>query len=303
MDNKEVTQEGGPKESHSLPLGSLRREMDSLDDFEHLGHDSSPLKESGTGDLLSGLKTAARDELGMINKGDDKAATAANPAELSSFDPLQSALFDRKMDSNLLEMGDNFPDRKEGDAKLDKFLEEMTSFAPPKHEEPPEIPDKDDGKTATQHFMDVEREPIQPKKPDATNDLLEKYSDSEPDNDDDFKPSKYEDFPKKAELPESFGSTDNFKTDAFKDLDELEPQLPQKDYPLEPAPAPPKEVKPEPVKTTPEPAKKLPEKEEVCKADSKPKKAAVIDAEAIFCKMGLGMSDFNPGVMMNHPKK
>jgi hypothetical protein len=287
MDNKEVTQEGGPKESHSLPLGSLRREMDSLDDFEHLGHDSSPLKESGTGDLLSGLKTAARDELGMINKGDDKAATAANPAELSSFDPLQSALFDRKMDSNLLEMGDNFPDRKEGDAKLDKFLEEMTSFAPPKHEEPPEIPDKDDRKTATQHFMDVEREPIQPKKPDATNDLLEKYSDSEPDNDDDFKPSKYEDFPKKAELPESFGSTDNFKTDAFKDLDELEPQLPQKDYPLEPAPAPPKEVKPEPVKTTPEPAKKLPEKEEVCKADSKPKKAAVIDAEAIFCKMGL----------------
>ncbi|XP_068907277.1 reticulon-1 isoform X1 [Tenebrio molitor] len=293
MDNKEVTQEGGPKESHSLPLGSLRREMDSLDDFEHLGHDSSPLKESGTGDLLSGLKTAARDELGMINKGDDKAATAANPAELSSFDPLQSALFDRKMDSNLLEMGDNFPDRKEGDAKLDKFLEEMTSFAPPKHEEPPEIPDKDDGKTATQHFMDVEREPIQPKKPDATNDLLEKYSDSEPDNDDDFKPSKYEDFPKKAELPESFGSTDNFKTDAFKDLDELEPQLPQKDYPLEPAPAPPKEVKPEPVKTTPEPAKKLPEKEEVCKADSKPKKAAVIDAEAIFCKMGLD-TWFNP---------
>ncbi|XP_008192751.2 reticulon-1 isoform X2 [Tribolium castaneum] len=287
MDNKELSLEGvrdALRQSHSQPVGGLRREVDSLDDFEHLGHDSSPLKDGG--DLLS-----ARDQP-VINKGDDKAATAANPTipqDLSSFDPFSS---ERKMDSNLLEMGDNFPDRKEADAKLDKFLQDLGPIAPPKHEEPPEITNKDD-KSATQHFMDFEREVSQPKKLDS-HDLLEKYSDSEPDNDDDFKPSKYQDFPKKAELPESISS--DFKTDTFKDLEEVEPQLPKKDYPSAPepekvTPVPLREDKPAPVKEkTPEPVKKLPEPAEViCRKpelDEK-KKSAVIDAEAIFCKMGL----------------
>lgn len=298
MDNKDLTVEDvkdALKQSHSQPIGGLHREVDSLDDFEHLGHDSSPLKDAG--DLLS----AARDGPGVINKGDDKAATAANPIfpqELSSFDPLHT---DHKMDSNLLEMGDNFPDRKEADAKLDKFLQDLGSMAPPKHEEPPEIHNKDE-KSATQTFMDFEREVSQPKKVDTTNDLLEKYSDSEPDNDDDFKPSKYQDFPKKAELPESISS--DFKTDTFKDLDD-EPQLPKRDYPSGPVPepekvtpVPPKEEKPVPVKVkTPEPVKKkLPEPAEViCRKPEldKKKKAAVIDAEAIFCKMGLGRCMLN----------
>ncbi|RZC27644.1 Trypan PARP domain containing protein [Asbolus verrucosus] len=327
MDNKELTLEGmkdASKESPSQPQETLRREIDSLDDFEHLGHDSSPLKEAamtGTGDLLPGLKTASptRDELGVINKGVDKAATAANVItdELSSFDPLQSSpgLFNtgKKMDSNLLEMGDNFPERKEVDDKMDKFLQDIGSIVPPKHEEPPEIKDKDRGmvdsyKTATQNFMDIEREVIQPKKVETSNELLEKYSDSEPDNDDDFKPSKYQDFPKKAELPESFGSTDNFKSETFKDLEEPEPELPKKDYPSAP-PEPEKTVPAAPpkVEEKPEPAKpkiqeevkeKVPEKlpeppKVICRksdeiTEKKTKKAAVIDAEAIFCRMGLG---------------
>ncbi|XP_063927935.1 reticulon-1 isoform X2 [Zophobas morio] len=290
MDNKELTLESvkeALRESQSQPLGSLRREVDSLDDFEHLGHDSSPLNDGG--DLLSGLKSAARDELGVaIDKGDAR-ASAANPLphELSSFDPLRSEKADRKMDSNLLEMGDTFGHKD--DPKMDKFLQDLAPAAP-KHEEPPEIRDKDD-KVATQTFMDFERqEKVSPKKEEP----LEKYSDSEPDNDDDFKPSKYEDFPKKAELPESASA--DFKTDAFKDLEE-EPLPPKKDYPVEP-PQPPKEKTPEPVRKLPEPPKepvrKLPEPakvvcrqpEEDVKVEPKEKKA-VMDAEAIFCRMGL----------------
>lgn len=268
-----------PKESHSEIQEGLPREIDSLDDFEHLGHDSSPLKETNNSDL-SASKQPARDG---INNGVEISATAANLSEeLSSFDPFSSS---GKMDSNLLEMGDSFKDRKDDD-KLDKFLQDLAPSAPPKHEEPPEIQNKDssDIRSATQQFMDLEREPYQEQKKEE---ILEKYSDSE---DDDFKPSKNEDFPKTTFLPEPH--TDNFKVETFKDVeDEKQPEPPKKDYPSVPEtaeckrmpetilPLPPQEI------ITPIPICKLP----VCpEGTTAIKKGGAMDAEAIFCKMGLG---------------
>lgn len=250
----------------------LRREIDSLDDFEHLGHDSSPLKETQS-DLLSASKSA-RDE---INNGvENSAATAANLSEeLSSFDPFSSSA---KMDSNLLEMGDTFPERKDDD-KLDKFLQDLAPSAPPKYEEPPEIQNKDiDVKSATQQFMDLEREPLKKEE------VLEKYSDSE---DDDFKPSKYEGFQKANLLADAVESSEHFKPDTFKDVEEeIQPEPPKKDYPTIPEPVPEsKRI---------EDLLPIPPQEPVCRLPIRPeatpagKKGGAIDAEAIFCKMGLG---------------
>lgn len=254
----------------------LRREIDSLDDFEHLGHDSSPLLEDTSSDLLLASTKSARD---VINNGVEiSAATAANLSEeLSSFDPLSSS---EKMDSNLLEMGDSFPVRKDDDDKLDKFLQDLAPSAPPKHEEPPEIQNKDnDVKSATQQFMDLEREPLKKEE------VLEKYSDSE---DDDFKPSKYEGFQKVNEILET---NDHFKTtDTFKDVEEeIQPEPPKKDYPTIPEPVPEsKRIE----DLLPPPQQKLvcrlPIPPEETKTTPAVKKGGAIDAEAIFCKMGLG---------------
>lgn len=364
----------GLKDVAADKTSQLKREVDSLDDFEHLGHDSSPLNEGKeiTGDLLglkSDVSATARDTKDEIDKRVETAGTNVT----DSFDHLKSDLLDQplipqKMDSNLLQMGDNFPDRKEADAKLDKFLEEYK----------PSVQGIDKYSLHNiQSFMDNERGFAQEQpKIHSGNDLLDRYSDSEPD--DDFKPSKYDDIPKKEELPESFGSTENFKAETFKDVDDIQPEIPKKDYPAEPpkihetarektpepaaqkAPEPAKEKTPEPVKEkapepakektpepvvkektpeparektpepvkektpepvkektaglvkektpepvkektpepvkekTPEPAKKLPE----TKIDDQKPKIAPADAEAIFCKMGLGKSIFSHSLVM-----
>ncbi|KAJ8931051.1 hypothetical protein NQ314_016080 [Rhamnusium bicolor] len=338
----------GFKDTGKEGISQLKREVDSLDDFEHLGHDSSPLNEvkENTGDLL-GIKTDVQAPARDLKEEINKRVETVGSAVTDSFDPLKSDLLDKplvpqKMDSNLLDM--DFPDRKEADAKLDKFLQ--TIAAAPK----PTIRDSDKYNLDNiKSFMDNERGFIQEQpKTQSNNDLLDRYSDSEPEEDD-FKPSKYEDFPKKHELPESFGSTENFKTETFKDVNEVHPELPKKDYPAvrpsAPAPEPPKpapvpvepvkekapepirektpepvkektpqpikgaetikqkatepvkEKTPEPVKEkTPESVKKLPEPIEHVKkiediiAEKKPK-IAPADAEAIFCKMGLGKSN------------
>lgn len=283
----------------------LKREVDSLDDFEHLGHDSSPLNEGKKVEDLLGLNdepAATRDVKYEID-------TRAETVGTTLTDLLDQPLLPQKMDTNLLQMGDNFPDRKEADAKLDKFLEEYK----------PKGADKYDLHNI-QSFMDNERGFIQEK----PSELLDRYTDSEPE--DDFKPSK-QDVSKKQELPESF---ENVKSDAFKDFDEPQPAIPQKDYPVEAvrektpepvkpkAPEPVKEKTPEPVREkTPEPVKepvkpptpelvkeKIPEPikektpvkektpEPVKKAPvaqvEKKTKIAPADAEAIFCRMGLG---------------
>ncbi|KAJ8974699.1 hypothetical protein NQ317_015228 [Molorchus minor] len=200
----------GAKDIAKEEISHIKREVDSIDDFEHLGHDSSPLNE-------------IKENIGEINKR----VEAVGNSVTDLFDPLKSDLLDKplvpeKMDSNLLEMGDSFPDRKEADAKLDKFLQDFPSG-------PAHSPDKYNLENI-KSFMDNERGFVEePPKIQPSNDILDRYSDSEPD--DDFKPSKYEDFSKKHELPESFGSTENFKTETFRDVDEIQPELPKKDYP------------------------------------------------------------------------
>ncbi|XP_018572388.1 reticulon-1 isoform X2 [Anoplophora glabripennis] len=260
----------GLKDTAVNKTSELKREVDSLDDFEHLGHDSSPLNEGKeiTGDLL-GLKSEVSATARDINDEIDKRVETVGTLVTDSFDPLKSDLLDQplipqKMDSNLLQMGDNFPDRREADAKLDKFLEEYK----------PTVQGLDKyGLHNIQSFMDSERGFAQEQpKTQSGSDLLDRYSDSEPD--DDFKPSKYDNIPKKEELPESFGSTENFKAETFKDVDEIQPEIPKKDYPADPpkiyetvrektsepivqkVPEPVKEKTPEPAKAkTPEPAK------------------------------------------------
>ncbi|KAJ8939508.1 hypothetical protein NQ318_022225 [Aromia moschata] len=347
----------GVKDSAKDEISQMKREVDSLDDFEHLGHDSSPLNEAkaSVGDFL-GLKNVDQPPAHELKDEINKGVETVGSSFTDSFDPFKSDLLGEplvpeKMDSNLLQMGDSFPDRKEADAKLEKFLQDFPSAPQPTLAGA----DKYDIKS----FMDNERGFIQgPPTTQSSNDILDRYSDSEPE--DDFKPSKYEDFSKKHELPESFGSTENFKSETFKDVDEIQPQLPKKDYPPEKpaasAPEPPKAAPapvqpapqkiPEPVKEkTPEPVKKSSELIEEKMPESKPKtpepvkektpeparektpepakekvaapakektpepvcklpeplkkiedmietksKIAPADAEAIFCKMGLGKS-------------
>lgn len=331
---KEALRESSPSQK---PSETIKREIDSLDDFEHLGHDSSPLKETisqDAGDLLGGIQTTTRDPFEGINKRVVESAANKFTDELSSsaaFDPFNSVSSGsnlsqetNKMDTNLLQMGDNFPDRKEADDKLDKFLQEMSSpFTAPISPQEKAVEEKynvENFIASTKNFVDNERDIIQPPPSkfisttttsanvpllQSNDDLLDRYTDSEPE--DDFKPSKYEDFPKKQELPESFSSSDNFKSDVFKDVvDEPLIDLPKKEYhdsvvkPSTPAPEPPKpsvvekveivkEQTPEPVKLpekTPEPAKKV--VEDTKKAVETKPKIVHTGAEAIFCKMGLG---------------
>lgn len=310
LDN--ITQEG---HSQSQPQ-PLRREVDSLDDFEHLGHDSSPLSENlqKEQDLL-GLhsESPAGKVLGAINTGVESAASAASKITDDIFDPFKKQTenlidkLDSKMDTNLLQMGDSFPDRKEADAKLDKFLSDFTSSSSEKTDSKEKDPYLDDFKSASKAFVDMEREMIQPLKP-SVGDILDRYSDSEPELEE-FKQSN--DFGKK-ELSSS--------PQTFKDVEEIETVVPKHDFlQREPSPAPPPKVptpepapqkKEEPVVKASEPFKREPElpkkepelpkkqpelpKKEPEKTEQPPKKVEtvskkpVIEAEAMFCKMGLG---------------
>lgn len=327
------------KEPLNSQQPSLKRELDSIDDFEHLEHDISPLKEVAK--VSSGHDHTTREFLEKINKGvADSAENVASKLadDASNFDPLRKdGLFDKTasavaMDSNLLELANTFPDRKEADAKLDKFLSEISSISPgPTEKQLKEnIKEKiEDVKSASQNFMDMERGPVFHHDPSpvisSTHDIIERFTDSEPE--DDFKPSK-EDLSK-------IKDNDNVKTDMFKDFDDfelpkasapiLEPQKVQEvkindsvKVPEIPAPKQPplepivKEVPvkiPEPIKSEPvvrpakepvkietskpvsEPASKkdldVKKKPEIpIKIESKPK----TQAEAMFCKMGLGKS-------------
>lgn len=277
------------REGHSQVQQPIRREMDSLDDFEHLGHDSSPSKEGQKTEDLLGLhaESPAGEVLGVIDKGVGSAAKAAS--ELTDdfarhFDrsPQEAqGLVDRKMDSNLLQMGDTFPEKRDNEDKLDKFLGE---FSPNKNDEKTEehfAKEKEVGdfKSATQNFMDMEREFIQPVK---NTDVLERYSDSEPEIETKTSPKR---------------EIDQAKLETFKDVQEIEvpksvlpeaaPKPPSTVAPA-PAPAPPKKIdepKKEPEIKKAEPAPKI-EKSEP--APTKTEKSEIIEAEAMFCKMGLG---------------
>lgn len=272
----------------------MKRESDSVDDFEHLGHDSSPLKEQSTADdLLSGFKTGISDTARDIHNEIDKRVENVARNVTDMFDPLADV--PKKMDS----MGDHFKDT--GD-KFDKFLDDFN----------PTVSKVGLDKNSIQSFVDREREFLHDLPKPAKENVLDRYSDSEPEHEE-FKPSMDDHFPKK-DHPEAFGTA---KTDTFKDLDDFlqetskkieEPPKPKTPEPvrsepvlkpepiLQPQPVskpvvvePVKQKIPEPVKPVPEPIQKQPEpiKTEPVKTEEK-QKIAPADTGAIFRKIGIG---------------
>nr|CAH7723826.1 unnamed protein product [Callosobruchus chinensis] len=237
----------------------MQREGDSVDDFEHLGHDSSPLGASKTPmGLLLDLQCEAAGKIDTATENTGSAFTGA------SFQPsnIVDDLLPQKMDSNLLEMGDAVPQSAKQEApepKLEDFM----------HSESLLTRDLRD-KYMIQSFVDNERQVIEDmQKLNAMNaDYLDRYTDSD---DDEFVRTKYENVPEKVKVaPISAPS-------------EAPPPVPTH----APAPAPVKEKTPEPMKEkTPEPVEPQP-KEAPKKAEVKAK-IAPADAEAIFKKMGLG---------------
>nr|CAH7723825.1 unnamed protein product [Callosobruchus chinensis] len=259
----------------------MQREGDSVDDFEHLGHDSSPLGASKTPmGLLLDLQCEAAGKIDTATENTGSAFTGA------SFQPsnIVDDLLPQKMDSNLLEMGDAVPQSAKQEApepKLEDFM----------HSESLLTRDLRD-KYMIQSFVDNERQVIEDmQKLNAMNaDYLDRYTDSD---DDEFVRTKYENVPEKVKVDHA---------ETFKDFDEPikkeqpKPHVAPISAPSEapppvpthaPAPAPVKEKTPEPMKEkTPEPVEPQP-KEAPKKAEVKAK-IAPADAEAIFKKMGLG---------------
>lgn len=288
------------KEDHSqVQQPIIKREVDSLDDFEHLGHDdnSSPLKEQQKTEDLLDLRTEspAGEVQGVINKGGEfvKAATKFTDDQDDDDDFMKR--FDRtvqdergavdynKMDSNLLQMGDT----TQKEDKLDKFLSDFSST------EKSDVEDKKkteiekefgDFKSATKNFMDMEREFIQPVK----SDVLDRYSDSESDTEQ----------PKQSINADVKTQPSKTETSPFQDTDYLKSTIPELSKPSPPScppPAPPQNI---PIVPTPKPTVESLEdvkpqtKKVEPSAPPAPKiektKSDIIAAEAMFCKMGLG---------------
>lgn len=264
----------------------MKRDSDSVDDFEHLGHDSSPLKEQNTADdLLSGFKTGISDTARDIHNEIDKRVENVARSVTDMFDPLADV--PEKMDP----MGDHF---KETGDNFGKFLDEFNPTAPKVGLD----------KNSIQSFVDKEREFLHDlPKPAKENVLLDRYSDSEPEHDD-FKPSIDDHFPKKF-VNDPFESTkiDDFKD--FKDLDDFPKENLKKELHIQPEPVFQKEqpiLQPEPVaKPISKPIEpKLPTPvEAVVKPDppvvtkkqpesDEKTKIAPADAGAILRKIGIG---------------
>lgn len=280
-----------------IEKNQMKREMDSMDDFEHLGHDSSPLKEHTTADLLSGFKTGISDTARDIHNEIDNRVENVARNVTDMFDPLADV--PAKMDP----MGDHF---KETGDQFDKFLDDFN----------PTVPKVGLDKGSIQSFVDREREFLHDLPQQSKENVLDRYSDSEPEHDD-FKPSIDDNFPKNEF--KAFGAAE---IDNFKDLDDFlhgppkkvqeqqKSKTPEPIFQSEPVlkpepvsqPAPiPKPVIPEPAKPkTPEPVKKPdpikkqpePVKKEPVRIEEKPK-IAPADTGAIFRKIGIGKFVFH----------
>ncbi|CAH1960069.1 unnamed protein product [Acanthoscelides obtectus] len=240
----------------------MRREGDSVDDFEHLGHDSSPLGHANppVGDLLDmQCSEPAKIDTGSENTGLAFTGVSFQPSKTVE-DPLS-----QKMDSNLLEMGDAVPQNARQPApepKLDDFMH-GEDFLPRDHLQ--------DRQNILKTFMENERqvmediEKLHSKNPDR--DLLDKYSDSD---DDEFVLTPIS-APTSAPPP-----VPSYVPAAPAPVKEKTPEPPVKEKTPEP-PAKPASAPVEP------PQKEAPQKGLEVKA-----KIAPADAEAIFKKMGLG---------------
>ncbi|XP_030767192.1 reticulon-1-like isoform X2 [Sitophilus oryzae] len=257
-----------------------RFDSESPDDFEHLGHDSSPLQEfkQHTEDLL-GLKSSGEDTHERHEKIDKQEKNEFNTAAGDSL--LDQPLIPQKMESLVDLNPAPFSNRNENEENINRFLKDMTD--PFASVQPQEV---SFNASNINSFLNNERGGL---KEPHHDEVLEKYSDSEPESDE-FRFNKPEEVKKSV--------TDNVvpaqtKTETFKDI----PELPHKDYeeilkeePKQSKVEPVKE--PEPVKIQPKivPEKKpadlpAPQKTEVCAKKLPGQKFT--DAEALFCKMGL----------------
>lgn len=332
MENKDVAGDkdllvnfgDSPSQIRKDTAAFLRRETDSLDDFEHLEHDVNPIttdiKTTKYDDIFNTPRVEAEHEIQAINTGFDTVAQVVSK-------PTDDFKFDTNFDTEIKQMEKNVglidtPSTlmmdtaekmhvTESQKITDDLLSEFLQQAPPV---PPHAPvkyveDKGFGDTfgftdpakQTQSFMDIERQTPEPiKAASSNNDLADRFSDSEPDIDD-FKPSTF-DKPEKVDF---------HKPETFKDvIEDPQPVLPEKDYFMETSSTHnvPK-FEPEPVKFEPKPVKvepkpipviEKPKPEPVVEKKTiveppKPKtevknlpKKEVLGAEAMFCKMGLG---------------
>lgn len=282
-------------EPHGVPL---QREHDSVDDFEHLGHESlvqkeidhsSPTVKKEINDLLIGHTGDLHE---IINKGVGSAHkdTIENVSAATEFSSDLEEAFGRSeksaMESNLISTVDDFPSSHEGKEKLDQYLQgaafgDNKSFMS-------DVLSHPTIKSATYDFMEAEKG-IK----DSISSKLEEFEEKSP-----IHLSK-----DKAEK-ESFSSLENLLADDFKDVtEEFEHPIPPKEEPKpkKEAEAVSKDTsnlifedatseKSLPEVHVNEPKKKevVLTKETLTKSDITEKPINVIEAEVFFCKMGLG---------------
>lgn len=325
-DNKDLLVNLGesPSQIRKETAAFLRRETDSLDDFEHLEHDVNPLSAETKSankyeDIFNAEPPRVETEhiMQAINTGlQDTVAQAANKQDEFKFDTnfdtenkniqdTPSSLMMEQVETKKVESQKHVEPQKFTDDLLGDLLQQAPPVPP--HAEPFKVAEDkgfgdtfgftDTPKQQTQNFMDMERhETPEPLKTD----LADRFSDSEPEIDD-FKPSSFDNFSKQEK------HDDFHKIETFKDvIEDPEPALPEKDYFMESSSTHnvPK-FEPEPIKTEiivpkPAPIKQEPKPEPIVVQKPvieppKPKteiktlpKKEVMGAEAMFCKMGLG---------------
>ncbi|XP_044747766.1 reticulon-1 isoform X1 [Coccinella septempunctata] len=318
MENKNEFLEAGDgfvKESH---IGApLQREHDSVDDFEHLGHESlvqkeidhnSPTVKKELSDLLIGHTGDLHE---IINKGVDSAHKDGieNVSAAQSFSSELDEDFGRRegsvMESNLISTVDDFPSSYEGKEKLDQYLQgaafgDIKNFLSDSKNN--DVLSHPNIKSATYDFMEAEKG-IQ----ETISSKAEEFEDKSP---------KHGDLLKDKVEKESFSSLENLLADDFKDVTEdfeqhVSPSKDEKKPKKEPEPvskgpsnlvsnlvfedATSEKVLPEiqPKETKEKAEKTTLVKESPAPSEKLQKPTNVIEAEVFFCKMGLD-TWFNP---------
>ncbi|KAK5643214.1 hypothetical protein RI129_007059 [Pyrocoelia pectoralis] len=292
MDNKELITNGKDHSPSDLP--QIRREKDSLDDFEHLGLDNSPLQESLKEGTIIGVSNSAeaRDGLGEIDKVVGLPVTKITD---DIFDPLKTEV---KMDSNLLEVGDTPITNKQEDDKLDRFLSELTNAPPvPSHDVTPFDNESkillDGFKSATQNFMELERgDVLTPVKTSTNNDgdRYETYNDPEVQeaqsvtNVSAKTALEHIDFHQEVPREEEITLAKSNILESVPDVKHEKVKAPIPEEPAPIVPELPRQVTPPPSVT---PVAPEPKKIEIPTPVEAKQKPAITDAEAIFKQMGL----------------
>ncbi|KAL3265559.1 hypothetical protein HHI36_009764 [Cryptolaemus montrouzieri] len=307
MESKEFLEAGdGVTKETQQSQPQIRRELDSMDDFEHLGHDSLHQKDN---ELTSTtVKNEVSELLGhnysgdlqeIINKGVDSAEGAVNQLVDTAFS--SGSHFDEDlqkkekivMDSNLIEKMEDFSTAHDEKEKMEKFFEDDnfgTKDLLPDFKNK-DILSKSAVKTVTYDFMEAEKG-IQ----DAKSQKIIDFETESP---------KHENLWKKEEPPkESFSSVENLLADDFRDVKEdfeqpMEPVKSKKDAPaMKPTPVTPlpsqefKDASSEKISEKHQPKETKIKEVETAVPESKKLDIAtpkeVIEAEVFFCKMGLG---------------